>query len=483
MQFIDLYLRTNTYPAFSSDEGVLQRPEMSIRNNKRFGDFGSFREIADTKKMRYQNITMTHDMADGRKKFKEDGFWLGVESDANVEFTIPMEEAVMSAKPSPAKNSEGSWSLPKDVPLLPGMLFPYFDGMLTGDKNFINIITAKHFMRCFGISYKEKYLKFRASSAIFYTSKTGIILTHILAGVDLSISSQTKLHLLFDGETYLGFCLLGSKWALQRANSWHSPIVSHALQAELNTIRTHSSSLEEVIRKLSEMGIEGGEVEDGCDLAQLLGQISFAEGDEGVEEQRWFDERVGRLDFGKRPENFGSDSFAECLAEIADETEPLTNYVHFPRAKFYHLFRRRETIALARYGYLAPSFNVSKGAESFRISSAHGHAVDDSARQSVKKIVVAMKPLDIAVKDFQEFRGTKLAFQGSSERAAVYRLHSFGGAVKDRFLKRVGGIITKIEPGKSYVEKTKSAGKKKEVAEREDLMEPDDDVLDSLVFM
>jgi hypothetical protein len=58
-----------------------------------------------------------------------------------------------------------------------------------------------------------------------------------------------------------------------------------------------------------------------------------------------------------------------------------------------------------------------------------------------------MKPLSRAVKDFQRFRAMKQIYQGSSERAATYRMHTFGGEPKDRFLRVVGGCIQAITAG------------------------------------
>jgi hypothetical protein len=484
MHFIDLYLRTNTYPAFKDDDDTYTLPQQ-VRTifpdgKRKFSDYGMDEVVS---KRRYGTVSMTHKIGDETKPRKEEGFWLGPESDANAQWILPLNDVVLTAKPSPVKTSEASWSTPSQVPNLPGLLFPYFPGMLTPDKSAITSVVGTHFLRLFGIDYKKQFLAFKKSVGIFFTSDIAIALTHILAGVDLSITTQTKLHLLFDGSNYLGFCLLGAKWAIQRGSEWTLPLKSAELRAELDTIKTHQSSLNEVLNKLRELDIEFvRDIEDGCDLAELLAQVTFPEDeDEKAELYKWFDERAGRLDFGMRPENFNADSFSTMLTDIANTTESLNHYVHLPRAKFYHLFKHREAIALSRFGYLAPSFKLAKGTEPFRLASAHGSDTDDAARVLVKKVVVAMKPLDVAVKDFQEFRNLKTVYQGSSERASVYRLNSFGGAVKDRFLKSVGKIVTKIDASVGFKEKTenvKDKGKKRETAEEVIIVDLDDDALD-----
>jgi hypothetical protein len=459
---IDLYLRTNTYPAFKTDEdiinfryGIIDHPNLSEKRP------AFFTEKQFSKKPRYGNVTMTHDTKAGKEK-EERGTWFGRESDMEVEISVPVNDYVMTAKASPAKDSKASWSAPKDVPSLPGLCFPYFHGMLTNDKTMLRLIPGKHFMRLFGADPKPSYLQYRNKVGGFASTSAGIAMSHILAGVDMSIETQTKLHLLFDGRSYLGFCLLGAKWAVQRGQQWHYPKTSAELRADLNTIRTHESSLAEVVAKLEDLDIMNS-IDDGCDLAEALAKIDWAKiGDEEEQRdaQRWFDERVGRLDFGTRPVNFGIDTIMATLMDIIHITEPLDNHVHFPPARDYHLFLKREAICLSRFGYLVPSFEIEKGIDAVRVSSLHADKEKgDKNRKAVTKILVAMKPLSKAVQDFKIFRNLKRVFQGSSERAASYRLHSMGGQVKDRFLKELGSVIQKLETDSSHPSSSSKAAK------------------------
>jgi len=455
MAMIDLYLRTNTYPAFKADDDIFEF---------RYGDIehahlaekrpAFFSETHLTKKSRYGRggISMTHEI--GKKKdVKENGTWFGEVSDKDVELNLPVDGYVLSAKPSPAKDSKGSWSAPKDVPSMPGLCFPYFHGMLTNDKGLLRLIPGKHFMRMFGADPRPKYIEYRNVVGGFASTESGIIMTHILSGIDISVETQTKLHLLFDGRTYLGFCILGAKWAIQRGQQWFTPKTSAELRADLDTIKTHDSSLAEVVAKLEELDIMNS-IEDGCDLADAVSRIDWKSvGDEEEQRdlQRWFDERVGRLDFGTRPVNFGIDTLLAALKDIIHVTEPLDNHVHFPPAKDYHLFTKREAVCLSRFGYLVPSLEIEKGLDSVRVSSLHADKEKgDKNRKSVSKILVAMKPLNKAVQDFKIFRNLKRVFQGSSERAASYRLHTLGGQLKDRFLKEMGEIIQNLETDNSH---------------------------------
>jgi hypothetical protein len=449
---IDLYLRTNTYPAFKDDKDVFNFRYGSIAHPSLTEKRPAFFTGSQlTKKPRYGNVTMTHDV-DGKER-EEKGTWFGVESDKDVAMDVATNGYVMIAKASPAKTSQASWSAPKDVPALPGLCFPYFQGMLTNDKSILRIVPGTHFMRLFGSDPRPGYLAYRNIVGGFASTNTGIIMTHILTGLDMSVETQTKLHLLFDGKMYLGFCLLGSKWAVQRGQQWHLPKTSAELRADLDTIKTHESSLAEVVAKLEDLDIMNS-IEDSCDLASALALIDWNKvgGEEEQRDlQRWFDERVGRLDFGTRPVNFGVDTLLAALTDIIHVTEPLDNHIHFPPAREYHLFNKREAVCLARFGYLVPSFEIDKGVDSIRLSSLHADKESgDKHRKAVNKVLIAMKPLNKAVQDFKVFRNMKRIFQSSSERAASYRLHALGGQPKDRFLKEMGLVIQKLETDNSH---------------------------------
>jgi hypothetical protein len=446
---IDLYLRTNTYAAFKSDEDITAMPPNAVFNLGVEKRPAFFSEEHLSKRTRYgAGVTMTHTVGKEKKEREEKGRWFGEESDADVIMTA-IDSPVFYARPSPAKESKGSWSAPKDVPTMPGMCFPYFNGMISHDKRTLRQIPGQRFLRLFGKEPRENFLFYRKASGGFATSETGIIMTHILAGVDISLETQTKLHLLFDGATYLGFCILGAKWAIQRGGMWHLPKTSEELRTDLDSIVTHASSLREIIDKLADMSITASMDYDGCDLAEALANISWnsiEDEDERKDTQRWFEARVGRLDFGTRPTNFGADTLAEALKDIADESEPLENHVHFPPAAEYSILKQREAIVLARFGYLVPSFIIEKGGNSVRLSTLLAdREKGESARKMVSKVLIAMKPLGRAVKDFQIFRNQKHIFQSSGERAANYRLHTLGGEPKDRFLMTVGGIINSIK--------------------------------------
>jgi hypothetical protein len=468
---IELYLRTNTYPAFKNDEDIIALPGSIAWNIGAEKRPAFFTEEHLSKRPRYSaGVTMTHTKGKGKKEEEESGSWFGRESDMDVEYTA-LDSHVFYAKPSPAKDSKASWSAPKDVPSLPGLCFPYFPGMITADKKTLRHIPGRHFLRLFGEEPKPHYLEYRNRCGGFATSESGIIMTHILSGVDISLETQTKLHLLFDGHTYLGFCILGAKWAIQRGGSWVLPKPSDDLHADLKSIVTHETSLTEVTKKLGDMGITCGLDCDACDLAEALSGIdwnSISDEDERKDTQRWFEERVGRLDFGTRATNFGADTVAEALSDIADTSEMLENHVHFPPADQYHIFKKREAIALARFGYLVPSFHIEKGINSVRVSSMHAdREKGEGNRKAVTKILVAMKPLAKAVKDFQLFRNHKQVFQASNERAATYRLHSWSGDPKNRFLERVGTFINSIKESSDVAPGGSRKAESKVVAEED----------------
>lgn len=163
---IELYLRTNTYPAFKDTNG--SRGLVNAQTAYPLKRPGEIEERHLTKKPRYANITVTHesqdvDMDEGAEK----GVWFGVRSDRDVSFNFdeafPINEAVFFAKPSPVKDSRASWSTPKNVPALPGLIFEYFDGMNLPDSTFIRTSMSRFAIRMLG---KAGFIEFRDRKSV-----------------------------------------------------------------------------------------------------------------------------------------------------------------------------------------------------------------------------------------------------------------------------------------------------------------------------
>jgi hypothetical protein len=439
---IELYLRTNTYPAFKDKRGGKAHVNASTSYPlKRPCDI---KDEHLSKKTTYTTVSMTHN--DGTK---ESGLWFGKIADKEVMFTeeaFNINNAVFSAKPSPLTSSTASWSTPSNAPSMPGLPFEYFEGMNTGDASFLKTTISRFGLRVLG---KENYQSLRGAVAGFASSKEGQVLAHILMGMTISLEGQGQLHLLFDGQKYVGFVVYGERWQIQVGGTWYIPMRTIDLRNELGKIKTHQSSLAEVELLLRSKGVIPCADMDAVKLAGFLAEVKWSEDKEIRRgEQKKFEDLVGRLEFGKNAVEVGHKSLIEAIRSIVEEDIDLSgNFVHFPMAEDYHYFKKRSAIVLAQFGYKVPSFSIFKDETSFVVKDILGGESDaaKARRKGIPAILIALKPLKYAVPDFDKFRKAPKICSKSKERASDYRHLQFGGDFKDYIVKSLGDLIEKIK--------------------------------------
>jgi len=243
---MDAFLSTHTYsfrrsdvdPNTESSEPFV--PAAEIRNEAMYYRPGH-KKASDTK---YK------DLDEGKRyKWREDDKedltpWLSCR--------IPNSMPVLVAKPS-RKPSKTSWGLPKEVPNKPGLLFPYFQGMLTDDTKGVRAMITSLFFRCLGdemTNPRDAYLDIKQHIGSVSNTPQGLVLSHILKGMELGMDAQAQTFLLFDKAQYMGFVLLGEEFKVH-FNGWHTPLSADELQAELAQLLTHDSALDALAAALS----------------------------------------------------------------------------------------------------------------------------------------------------------------------------------------------------------------------------------------
>jgi hypothetical protein len=191
----------------------------------------------------------------------------GTESTSKEDMTpwlsgkLKNRDPVYVAKPS-GKPSKTSWGLPSEVPNKPGLLFPYFPGMLAEDTKAVRSAITSLFFRGLGnvmTSPKEAYLELRNIIGTATTTPQGIILSHVLKGFELGLDCQAQVYLLFDSGTYLGFCLLGEEFQVY-FNGWHTPLNEEDLRKELETLYTHDQTLSALVSAFSRCRMDGSDM-------------------------------------------------------------------------------------------------------------------------------------------------------------------------------------------------------------------------------
>jgi len=216
MSMLESFLSTNTYPAFKDlNEEVPQVAGMDIRvsSNKRAAT------KADPNWFSYSNTEKKN--SQGRKiavsyllrAAVRDGVASGAGSVAGDDVMDDSDELfdtlrlsapevasmVASAKPS-GQPSSINFGGPGACPSLPGLVFPYFKGMNRPDIHTIIQVTVTYFARLFGDSaesLRKNLADHKKGLNALAASETGMVLSHIFKGIDLALTTQTRMFLVF----------------------------------------------------------------------------------------------------------------------------------------------------------------------------------------------------------------------------------------------------------------------------------------------
>lgn len=199
------------------------------------------------------------------------------------------QDAVLVAKPSP-KPIDASLGSVSQVPYQPGLLFPYFHGMITCDTRGLRDLVGRLFFRNFGNVHdsdaRRGFQEFRDNAGIIASSSMGPILAHILKGFELCLEAQAHAFLIFDNSDYLGFALLGDHYWVHNGQNWVEPLDAEQLRAELRDLQTHDVTLGGVAVLMSEMKDVGGDLmhvekEDILTPKTLLDHLAEVDEDQG----------------------------------------------------------------------------------------------------------------------------------------------------------------------------------------------------------
>jgi hypothetical protein len=203
---------------------------------------------------------------------------------------VPGLDAVLIAKPSP-KPFEASLGSTTTVPYEPGLLFPYFNGMITCDTRGLRDIVGRLFFRNFGTSVdsdaRRGFQEFRENAGIIASSSMGPIIGHILKSFELALEAQAHAYLIFDNSDYLGCVILGDHYWVHNGQQWVEPMTAEHLKDELRELQTHETTLGGIAVLLSEMRdiggdtlhVDAGDISTSKGLLDILAEVDEDQGD------------------------------------------------------------------------------------------------------------------------------------------------------------------------------------------------------------
>jgi hypothetical protein len=170
---------------------------------------------------------------------------------------IRLTNVVVVAKPAPF-HPEVNFGPASSVPNEPGIVFPYFFQMISPDYQIINEIVFRYFLRNLGDT-KENFIagykRFETATKTWMDSPEGMVFQHIFYGIDLALSTQSRLFLVAEHGQYCGFVLLGMGFTVVAQDLRFEPVSAEDLRDEVAKMSPHDLALDELSKLFSEATI------------------------------------------------------------------------------------------------------------------------------------------------------------------------------------------------------------------------------------
>jgi hypothetical protein len=457
---LEAFLATNYYPAFKDLEGeVPQISGMTLSTAGAYSDADKqyFYHYAPGLKRTSEKVADAHaglkrrrieKERDSEEQMEEDREELLPDSKIGI-MTFDEGEltsSVVTAKPS-GRPSNINWGPPGSVPSLPGLVFPYFKGLNRPDFVTIREVFVNFFFRLFGSTFEEcksNIADIKRGVNDLSTTEGGLEITHAMKGVELALKTQTRLYLLFD-KSYLGFVLLGGRFAVYDGSKWISPVTPEEVQAELKKMDLHSAAVEKLALLMSQMKVSGTNTlvpinpVELSNATRLMEQMCIRDFD-GYEKKDEFDLELQRLLWPTPYRQISPDTFLKFLRDLLiDKSMPDENTpMYIPscqspvRSPMFRL--------LASFGPDAPSLWNTRGdiISVLPDVSRKGKEVATEPPEAPKEIIVLPKPVLIAYRDWEKILKDRAVSFNFKERAKSYRAHVISSP---EMRKKVWGVL------------------------------------------
>jgi len=441
------FLHVHSYPAFRSED-----PEsLTIFDQLVAGDYGGKYVAAEytvTGKDGKPDEKKTLDLEDYAYSTNENGKRNRDEDEMDV---APVKstktsigyvrsrgtETVFRARP--VTKSISNIGTVADIPKSSGLVFPYFHGLLQPDAAFMNSIVIRRFYQLLGSTHEKcqvTYLEIRHGINSLATTARGMEICHMLMGIDLALDTQSRCFVIVDKNKYLGFTLLGARFAVFANTRWFAPADEQDLLTALARMDPHESAVVDIIDKLEKLHASDR-------YTGMMNRSIFAEPETLVGELEKLkvseidDEDIRDLDRFIRNLNYMGTGYisqnpqmiADMLATLASAKDiPLSRPTYLPSVKAP--FASRNFRALSRFGPEAPSFWNDRGTEIICkpvdksvVSTGGKRKIGDSDifGNMPDKLLITPKPLLIAVRDLDKVIESGKVKMDAKERAGKYR--------------------------------------------------------------
>jgi len=342
-------------------------------------------------------------------------------------------------KARPAKHIVDNIGSPANVPKMPGLVFPYFHGLIQPDNAMINSTVLRRFYPLLGRTHEEcqkTYVEIRHGINTLSSTSRGMELAHILLGIDLALDTQTRVFLIIEKNQYSGFALLGARFAIFANTRWYAPDTEEEIEDAIRRMDPHESAVDDMTKKLKELtsldkftgSTDRSIFEEPWRLAEELAKLKFE--DISGEETRELDRCIRSLNYmGSGYLASNPQVIADVLATLASSKDiTLDRPTYLPSVKAP--FTNRNFKALSRFGPEAPSFWNDRGVEIpcrpteksvAGIGGKRKIGAPDVFGNMPGKLLITPKPLLVAVRDMDSVVSKGRVKMDVGERAGRYR--------------------------------------------------------------
>jgi len=346
-------------------------------------------------------------------------------------------DAVVKAKPCPVPQI--NIGTRQETPNSPGIVFPYFHGLIQPDAVFLHSTILAHFFQLMGSNLQlcqANFLILRRGCGSLSTTKEGMAITHLLKGIVLALETQTRCYMIYEANEYKGFVLYGAQFVVFDSTKWVVPGTEEEVIDTLIKLDPHESSVGHLVKKFGEMKAADTYLGPTVTHATFSEPKNLIDVFRGLDLKELDDDDIREIDQYLRGLNYMGDGYwprnpqtiVDSLKIIASEGQ-----VELQRPTYISSLRlpihTKEFIALSKFGPESFSLWNERGSE-IACKSIEKQVMNSGKRKAGEfdlyanmpvKILVTPKPLMVAVTDMG-----KVVSKGSikidlGERAGKFR--------------------------------------------------------------
>lgn len=318
------------------------------------------------------------------------------------------------------------------APSLPGLLFPYFPGLLEDDRQFIPSVVRTYFLQSLGNDREEicsAFQDFKGGCGTWASSESGRILQHVFAGIQMALESQTRLYLLND-KKYNGFSMHGWYFHVSIYGRVYYPKEAEELTAEIRKSDEHANAILALMKLLKECKIDKDCPKEYKTLPRRLDDLRGArhlheliawrvKDDETIQA---IDKLVAETSFPQKFRSFTVDNIIQALKWIVgDDTIPEGEPMYLGGGIARRIEKSLEAFSV--FGELGPSFIVP-GGKGVKIPSSVAADVQLESKGKnpppLNVMVLSKKPLIQCMNDWETLCRTGV-YLNRVERSTAFK--------------------------------------------------------------